>query len=425
MKYMVWLTVCIFCVASIHAQILISEVYYDSLGSETGGEAVELYNSLATEVDISGYVLKTASSAADATLPENAIIPAKGFYLIADKGFSTGKDFPYMPDADYEDAITLKNTDGGVALLDTGGSILDAVGWGDAANIDPSLFEGTPAPIGKAGESLQRDLSKSDTNNNLADFFISEPTLNSSSGALSGGQILFEVQINTSLSASIESIHISDEDAASAGIDIFPLPGKTKSVNVSVVTKGSAEVPSLDFKDISSAMKKSSQNATHVVFEHLIVFNFSDAPASYPVTITLGDASKTEAVNYLEMVALEIDSTNLGCKFTDQVLCEILGDKDIATDAKPTLRNIGNIQLDAEMFGTNFSSTSGTIGADNLEFAFAKDFSGTTVKLSTSPTLYSLGLAPGLTKELSFRMTMPSVKNGKYVAKLSLVGVSG
>ncbi|MFH1063594.1 MAG: lamin tail domain-containing protein [Candidatus Woesearchaeota archaeon] len=54
--------------------VVISEVLYDPIITETGGEAVEIYNPTAAPIDISGYVIRTESSATDATVPDGTLL---------------------------------------------------------------------------------------------------------------------------------------------------------------------------------------------------------------------------------------------------------------------------------------------------------------------------------------------------------------
>ena len=125
------------CAAPNH--VLISRVLYDPVGTETGGEAVEIYNPTSQSIDISECIIKTKSSAVDATIPANTSLAPESFYLIADAGWSVGKDNSSWSDADHEEALTLTNTNGGVAVVKNG-TIIDSIGWGDASLIGQDLF---------------------------------------------------------------------------------------------------------------------------------------------------------------------------------------------------------------------------------------------------------------------------------------------
>lgn len=150
----------------VSASVVINQVLYDPVGTESGGEAVELKNTGSSAFDISGWVLATESSDTDATLPDNTILPAGAVYLIADENWNSSKDDESWRSADHEERITLGNSDSGVALI-SNGSIVDAVGWGDAEGIEDNLYEGSPAALVSTGKVLLRT---QDTNDNSEDF---------------------------------------------------------------------------------------------------------------------------------------------------------------------------------------------------------------------------------------------------------------
>ncbi len=151
------------------AHVVISEVYPDA-DDEYNSEWIELYNPTAKNVNIGGWTIDTATKLSEATILAGAQIQAHGFYLIADKGFSTGKDDPSWPDADLEDEITLRNDDGW-CRLNNSGSFVDTVGWGTATTNETKNAD-KPAQ----GESIERKPLKDgyapcqDTDDNSVDF---------------------------------------------------------------------------------------------------------------------------------------------------------------------------------------------------------------------------------------------------------------
>jgi len=179
----------------VSANVVINQVLYDPVGTESGGEAVELKNDGSSAVDVSGWILSTESSAADATLPSGTVIRAGETFLIADVGWNASRDNSSWKSADYEEKITLGNTDSGVALLKNG-TVIDAVGWGDEAGIDASLYEGTPAEMAATGNALLR---VKDTDDNSKDFIEAVPDF----------QEGIPVPITANVTISVPSIEIS------------------------------------------------------------------------------------------------------------------------------------------------------------------------------------------------------------------------
>ena len=161
-KYLLWIVLAV----PANAGVVINQVLYDPVGTESGGEAVELKNTGSSAVDISGWVLATESSDADATIPENSVLQAGTAFLVADEGWDDAKDDSDWKSADYEEKITLGNTDSGIALL-SNGSVMDAVGWGDESNIENNLYEGSPASSVGVGKALLRT---QDSDDNSGDF---------------------------------------------------------------------------------------------------------------------------------------------------------------------------------------------------------------------------------------------------------------
>lgn len=145
---------------------LISEVYADAY-SENNSEFVELFNPTDFDIDISGWDLWDGNGV-EAEIPAG-VIPAHGYFLVADGGWSTGRDDPGWPSADVEDEMALTNTNHGIALRDAADIVIDALGWGTPDPGEP--FEGTPIadPTG-SGYSFER-LPYQDTDDNSVDFF--------------------------------------------------------------------------------------------------------------------------------------------------------------------------------------------------------------------------------------------------------------
>ncbi len=162
------LIVFLFLLPFVSANVVINQVLYDPVGTEAGGEAIELKNAGSLPVDISDWVIATASSDKDAVIPKNTILAPGSSFLIADEGWNDKKDDKSWRSADYEEKLTIGNSDSGIALLDND-SVVDAVGWGDA---EAGLFTGSSAQQVAAGMALLRI---QDTKDNSRDFVESVP----------------------------------------------------------------------------------------------------------------------------------------------------------------------------------------------------------------------------------------------------------
>ncbi|MFC1723461.1 lamin tail domain-containing protein [Nanoarchaeota archaeon] len=410
--------------------VQISEVYYDPM-SETGGEVLELFNPSDSSVDIGGWTVMTESSITDATVPLGTSMPPHSYFLIADSGFSTTKDNPEWPDADYEEPLSMTNTDAGVAIVSTNGTIIDAVGWGDSLNIDPGLFQGTPSDDAPEGSSLQR---QSSSGNNSADYSIAAPDLRNSNYTSEGGSSI-PVQVEVSSSNPIVQMTITDDDNPEPGIQILPVPGDNKTVTVQAnitdhdgigdITGVIAYISGVPFIMTQDQVI----NSTTVVYTATIDMQFSDPAGQYTIIVNASDSSSTtsgsDSFEYLPVTAFEIDSTSLSfVNAKPGSSSEILGDYDLQSQA-PTIRNIGNINLDMSVYGTDLTSGQNEILISNLRYSFDNDFgsslSGSISKIAQPTTL---GLQPADTISLAFELSVPqATQNGNYTGQVFLAAV--
>jgi len=185
-----------------NASIVISKVLYDPAGTESGGEAIELWYMGDSAVNLENWIVATASSSTDATLPKAIILPGQRF-LIADEGWDENKDDSAWRSADYEEKITLGNKDSGVAIIENG-TIIDAVGWGDAEE----YFTAAPASPVSSGKCLVRTGL---ANDNSLDFVEQDCDF------FEGLSILVEAEVGTGFSAWIET-----DDSNDTGIQVKP-----------------------------------------------------------------------------------------------------------------------------------------------------------------------------------------------------------
>lgn len=142
-----WIVAALLAVAGVSADVVISQVLYDPVGTESGGEALELKNAGGSPVDVSGWVIASQSSQKDAVLPKGAIIEPGASYLIADSGWSEKKDNAEWRAADHEETLTLGNSDSFVALMNVE-TVVDRVIWGapdevmdgvEGSNVKPGM----------------------------------------------------------------------------------------------------------------------------------------------------------------------------------------------------------------------------------------------------------------------------------------------
>lgn len=144
------------------SKLFISEVLYDA-DADSPPPFIEIYNAARDNVSLAGWRLRIATKAGreTVTLPDNAVIPFCGFYLVGrEQDRKAWSKFSYKPDfyctlsMDYQEGM------GGVILIRSNGQTRDTVGWGTAPW---PFYEGTPHLGVGAGHSLER---KSGSNHN-------------------------------------------------------------------------------------------------------------------------------------------------------------------------------------------------------------------------------------------------------------------
>ena len=165
------LATAILAAGSARAVPLLSEVFYDAVGSDDGQSFVELHGIPGTDLD--GFLLEVvngANGAVAATLPLAGVIGPTGLFVVADR---LADGTTAVPVFDQLLNFDIQNGPDSVVLLGPDG-VLDALGFGEFALGEIFAGEGTPAPGVPPGSSLARIFANVDTDDNAADF---EPLL--------------------------------------------------------------------------------------------------------------------------------------------------------------------------------------------------------------------------------------------------------
>lgn len=327
----------------VQAAVVISQVLYDPLGAESGGEAVELRNDGSSVVDISGWMLATEASAADATLPAGTSLSAGATYLMADSGWNSAKDNPSWKQADHEETLTMANSNSGVAIKDSSGAIIDAVGWGDAAEIKPGLWEGSPAEEVEAGQALVRN---QDTNNNIADFDEAEPSF------FGGSTVMITVNVtNASLTTPLPlGAALIEDDSAEPGVQLKPVSGSTRALHLEVNYSGTSVLVNW-FGTTITPVKNGS------VWKAELPLEYWRAPGAQDIIIGVPGQNFTLPIMILELKASKLETKTVA-------LNAVLGSE---TTGKIKVTNHGNVPLDLSWSGSDLVFGNQKIPFENLE----------------------------------------------------------
>jgi len=146
---------------------LISEVFYDAVGSDDGLLFVELAGAPGTVLD--GLFLEGVNGSNGAVGPVitlAGVIGISGLFVVADE-VSGGTT--QVPSPDQLANFDFQNGPDSIVLTD-GTLAMDAVGYGIFGAADIFAGEGSPAPDVAAGWSLARLYADVDSDDNAADF---------------------------------------------------------------------------------------------------------------------------------------------------------------------------------------------------------------------------------------------------------------
>jgi predicted extracellular nuclease len=151
---------------------VINEVLYDGPGADSDDAFTEISAAPGTSLD--GWSLVGVNGGDGAAYRvvdlSGAIVPADGLLVVATSS-AAGE---VLTARDLTGSVDWQNGPDAVVLLDAEGQVVDALQYGDAG--PNNAGEGSPAPDVAGGDSLSRDASHTDSDDNLADFAPADPT---------------------------------------------------------------------------------------------------------------------------------------------------------------------------------------------------------------------------------------------------------
>lgn len=373
----------------------IHQILYDPATTETGGEAIELYNPADYDISLDGWTIGTSVSDQDVTFPKNATISAKSYFLVADVGWKTAKDNAEWRDADYEETMTLPNSDSGIVLKNKNGTIIDSVGWGDAAKIKNGLYAGSPAKQTKEGYALVR---VSNTGNNLEDFREQSPVFND------GQSIVVSVDVSSSVQK-INNVHILEDDINDSGIQIKPIAGRTRNITLSVSVEGSN--PYVDFEGKIIALVRTNSSVLQL-YSAAIPLDYYLPAGNHTIKVFAGAASAESTFEYLQLKKFEVTPSIVRFQTTQ-------GERANAVDPI-MLKNLGNTPVSISFTFADLKNQNNTLSAQNL----LASIDSSAVKKIRETTI---NLLPGVQKEVRLSLDVPVATDvGKYTSLLKVFG---
>jgi beta-lactamase superfamily II metal-dependent hydrolase len=145
--------------------VVFSEVYYDTIGTDSVEEWIELYNNSTSTMAIGGWTITDNNGlGATYTIPAGTTMAPNSYFTIAVN--SGGFNNLYHYNADLYGAIpSLNNTGEAIILKNSAAVVQDAIGWeGGAAGGLPSGWGSTTLPNADCGSTIVRSPVSTDTN---------------------------------------------------------------------------------------------------------------------------------------------------------------------------------------------------------------------------------------------------------------------
>lgn len=144
--------------------IVFSEIFYDTPGTDSDEEWIELYNGTSSTIDLGGYTLTDNNGTGSSyTFPSGSVIDGGAYFTVAAN--QAGFTAIYTDDAYQYGSIPALNNDGDALLLKNGSGItIDEVAWEGGASAGVPSGWGT-GPAASTGESLVRAALDADNDN--------------------------------------------------------------------------------------------------------------------------------------------------------------------------------------------------------------------------------------------------------------------
>lgn len=299
--------------SEVSATVVIHQVLYDPM-QETGSEAVELYNDADTQIDISNWTIGTESSQTDARIPRGVVLQPHQFYLVADANWSVKKDIDTWSNADYEEAITLRNTNGGVFLNSSSGELIDSVGWGTS-----NYAKKSPAMTVKEGHSITR---MKQTENSSLDFVETSPVWTGMNATL----LIIDVLPQAAL-----EIIIPDDVTSLNGTQLLPIRNSVRQLTIRATSQVQ---PIVQFLNTTISLEQEGNTSTNN-WTGTVELPYWQKPGNYSFSLIAGDNTLSKTVEVFSLAAWDVQPRKV------RVTTDMHERATITLDVK----NTGNIPL--------------------------------------------------------------------------------
>jgi endonuclease G len=162
---------------AVSTSLVISQIQVAGDGSPTPAddEFIEIHNVSNSDIDLNGYkvVYRSTAGTSDVQITSwnsTTMLPAGRYYLIAHTPSYNGTA---TSDRSFDAGVAFSGSAGGMAIRNSGGTIVDSIRYGSATN---AFVEGTSASAPTTNNSMARKSNGcQDTDDNSSDFSLLTP----------------------------------------------------------------------------------------------------------------------------------------------------------------------------------------------------------------------------------------------------------
>jgi len=154
--------------------ITINEVYYTKKTNTNDAQWLEIYNSMSSDVDISGWKISTSTNLSNAfIIPVGTVVNSKSFFIFAANIDVMASLWGLTKNLiEYGDALTFSETGDNIHLFNNTNNEVDAVWFGNGGEMGSTNAAHTVS----FGMSLARNPDGKDSDNPSLDFSERFPT---------------------------------------------------------------------------------------------------------------------------------------------------------------------------------------------------------------------------------------------------------
>lgn len=153
--------------------VVINEINYQSSPAFNAEDWVELHNFGDTDIDLSGWVLMDSNDDHRFTIPENCVIPGKGYFVICRRIATFSSFFPNVLNRTGDLDFGLSSEGELLRLYDASGQLIDSVRYGVAY----------PWPEAARGEGYSLELRDPKLDNGLPQSWLASTRIGGTPGA--------------------------------------------------------------------------------------------------------------------------------------------------------------------------------------------------------------------------------------------------